>query len=97
MPGKPYRLGITRSARKDLLDLQPRVSEQVERTIERLLARLREGQRPQDMKALRGRPETYRIDSGEYRILFSLDETAALVTILRVRHRRDVYRNLRNL
>ena len=89
-----YKLVVTRSARKDLLDLPTKISEQVERAIDRVLARLNEGQRPQDMKRVRGRPQTYRVDSGEYRILFSLDETAKVVTVIRVRHRSHVYRNL---
>lgn len=94
MPSKVYRLVVTRSARKELLALPPRINEQVERAIDRLLARFNEGERPQDMKKLRGREQTYRVDSGEYRILFTLDESAALITVMRVRHRKDVYRGL---
>lgn len=94
MPGRAYQLEITRSARKDLVDLPTRVSEQVEKAIDRLLSRLLAGERPQDMKKVHGRPHTYRVDTGEYRILFSLEETAKVVTIFRVRHRKHVYRNL---
>jgi mRNA interferase RelE/StbE len=89
-----FRVEIRRSARKDLLDLPARISEQIERAIDRLEARLNEGQPPQDVKKLQGRADTYRIDSGEYRILFALDEQEGVVTIARVRHRKDVYRNL---
>jgi mRNA interferase RelE/StbE len=94
VPGKDDRLSVTRSARKELVGLPTKIGDQVERTIERLLARLRDGQRPQDMKGLEGRADTYRIDSGEYRVLFELDEAAAVVRVIRVRHRRDVYRTL---
>jgi len=92
--GKEYQLVLSRSARKELLGLPPKNSDQVEKAIDRLLSRLTEGQRPQDMRALQGRPNTHRIDSGEYRILFSLDEAAALITIFRVRHPRHAYQNL---
>lgn len=46
------------------------------------------------MKAIAGRPRTYRIDSGEYRVLFEIEESEAIVTVIRVRHRKDAYRNL---
>jgi mRNA interferase RelE/StbE len=94
MPGKPFRLTIKGSARKELLALPPKISGQVERTIERLLDAYRAGERPQDVRKLQGTPDIYRIDSGEYRILFTVDEDAAVISIRRVRHRRDVYRNL---
>lgn len=94
MLGKPYRLVVKRSARKEMLDLPPKISDQIERAVDRLLTRLRDGERPQDMKALKGRPDSYRLDSGEYRILFSIDEGAALITVFRVRHRRHAYRDL---
>lgn len=94
MPGKAYRLEVTRSARKELIELPPKVSEQVERAIVRLLSRLLEGERPQDVKPIRGRPQTYLVDTGEYRILLVLDEKASTVIIIRVRHRKHAYRNL---
>ncbi|HLC29442.1 MAG TPA: type II toxin-antitoxin system RelE/ParE family toxin [Dehalococcoidia bacterium] len=94
MPGKEYRLEVTRSARKDLVGLPEKVSRQIEKAIDRLFSRLLAGQRPQDMKTVHGRPHTYRVDTGEYRVLFSLDETAKVITIFRVRHRKHVYRNL---
>ncbi|MBI2941121.1 MAG: type II toxin-antitoxin system RelE/ParE family toxin [Chloroflexi bacterium] len=94
MAGKAYQLVITRSARKDLLGLPPKIGEQVEETIDRLLSRLREGQRAQDMRRVEGRPDTYRVDTGEYRILFAIDEAEALMTVFRIRHRKDAYRNL---
>ncbi|MBI2863743.1 MAG: type II toxin-antitoxin system RelE/ParE family toxin [Chloroflexi bacterium] len=94
MTGSPFEIVVRRSARKELRELPAKISGQVERALDRLLSQLNEGQRPQDMKPLKGMPGTYRLDSGEYRILFSMDDAEKLVTILRVRHRKDVYRNL---
>lgn len=94
MPNGPFEIVVTRTAQKDLLHLPPKISGQIERAVDRLLDVLNAGQRPQDMKALKGRPHTYRVDSGEYRVLFEMDETSAVIRILRVRHRKDVYRNL---
>lgn len=94
MPNEAYRILLRRSARKDLLSLPRKVGEQVERTIDRLEAHLNAGIRPQDMRRIEGLPHTYRIDTSEYRVLFLLDEDERLVTITRIRHRRDVYRRV---
>lgn len=91
---RSYRLVVKPTTQKDILGLQPKIRRQIEAAIDRLLATLNEGQRPQDIKPLAGRPDHYRIDSGEYRILFQLDEAAGLVRVFRVGHRKDVYRNL---
>lgn len=52
--------------------------------------------RPQDYAALKGYQDGYRIDQGEYRILYTIDEDNKLVDISRVGKRNDdkVYQNL---
>lgn len=94
MPGRDYQLLITRQAQKELADLPPKIGRQMAAAIDRIRNTLNAGQRPQDMRRLHGRPGSYRVDSGEYRILFELDDTEAIVRIFRVRHRREAYRNL---
>jgi len=85
-----YRLSITRRAEKEIARLPPKIWRQV---VEKVLA-LEANPRPQDVKPLKGEEDAYRVDSGEYRILFHLDNKAKEVTVFRVKHRRDVYRNL---
>lgn len=94
MSPSEYHLVLTHSARKEVRALPTKIGLQVEHTLERLLARFREGQRPQDMRPLQGFHDRYRVDTGEYRILFDVDEAQLSITIFRVRHRKDVYRNL---
>lgn len=36
--------------------------------------------------------EGYRVRVGEYRIVYAVDDTVCVVTIYRIRHRREVYR-----
>jgi mRNA interferase RelE/StbE len=81
---------VTKSARKDLTDLQPKFFKQVMGKI--LL--LAENPRPQDYKELKGYDDIYRVDSGEYRILYTISEDA--VEVFRVGKRNDdeVYQNL---
>lgn len=92
MPDRPFELVITRDAQKEIASLGPRIGEQVLRATDRLLERYQAGERPQDMKPIRGIPGNFRIDSGEYRILYRVAGT--VITVWRVRHRRDSYRNL---
>ena len=94
MEHRAYHALVTRTAQKELLGLTAKIGGQVERTIDRLLEELSAGGRPQDMKRVQGRANTYRIDSGEYRILFELTEPERFVTIFRIRHRRHAYRGL---
>lgn len=88
----PYRVEVESRAGKEIVALPPRVRRQVGATISRLAETLGRGERPQDMARLQGGDNEYRIDGGEYRVLFWLDNRARLITIGRVRHRQDAYR-----
>lgn len=85
-----YSVVTTRRADREITRLAPRIRRQVLGKI--LLLRI--NPRPQDVRPIRGREKTFRVDSGEYRILFQLDDAQRLVTVFRVGHRKDVYRNL---
>lgn len=86
----PLSLRIAKSARKGLGELQPKFFKQVMTKILLLL----EDPRPQDCKQLKGHPGLYRVDQGEYRILYTIEENA--IKIFRVGKRNDdeVYENL---
>jgi len=83
-----YTLLVGRSAERDLGRLPSAVFERVN---ERILA-LREDPRPQGVRKLVEALEGWRIRVGDYRVLYRVDDDAQTVTIVRVRHRRDVYR-----
>jgi len=53
--------------------------------------RLATDPRPHGCEKLPGE-EKYRIRQGPYRVLFTTDDTACEVVIVRIAHRRDVYR-----
>ena len=89
-----YSILLTRTAQKEILHLPAKIRRQVEATIDRLLSSVNAGEHLQDVRPLQGEPDAYRIDSGEYRVLFYLDRDARLITVSRVRHRREAYRNL---
>lgn len=54
---------------------------------------LEQDPRPQGVVKLTGSPDRRRLRVGDYRILFEIDDPAQTVLILRIAHRRDVYRS----
>ncbi len=48
---------------------------------------------PASCKVLRGE-NAYRLRSGDYRILYMVDKPSETVTVVKIRHRKDAYRNL---
>lgn len=48
--------------------------------------------RPAGSQKLQGTDHTYRIRVGDYRVVYTVSEDPQVVTVIRVRHRRDVYR-----
>ncbi|MGH9746097.1 MAG: type II toxin-antitoxin system RelE family toxin [Candidatus Acidiferrales bacterium] len=55
------------------------------------IAALAEDPRPVNCRKLKGR-EAWRIRVGSYRVLYEIDDTTRVVTVVGIGHRRDVYR-----
>ncbi len=53
---------------------------------------LAENPRPPGCKKLKDTERNWRIHAGVYRILYDIDDSSATVTVLRIGHRKDVYR-----
>ncbi|MBD2353634.1 type II toxin-antitoxin system RelE/ParE family toxin [Tolypothrix sp. FACHB-123] len=87
-----YTLRIAKTAEKDLLELQAKQFKQV---VSKILS-LQGNPRPQDYKSLKGYEGGYRVESGEFRILYTIDDETQLVDVFRVGKRNDdeVYKNL---
>jgi mRNA interferase RelE/StbE len=82
-----YSILITRSAAKELESVP---SKDRQRIIRRISA-LADDPRPEGSEKLSG-DEKYRIRQGDYRILYSIEDDVLVVTVVRVGHRREVYR-----
>jgi mRNA interferase RelE/StbE len=82
-----YRVHIKRSAEKELDNLPGRLRSRI---AARLLA-LENDPRPAGVKKLQGE-DAYRLRVGDYRVLYTIDDTEMLVTIYAIGHRREVYR-----
>lgn len=82
-----YELRITRSAAKEL----GAVGQNRDRTrIVDRIHQLAEEPRPRGCEKLSG-SDRYRVRQGNYRILYSIDDDASIVTVVKIGHRRDVY------
>jgi mRNA interferase RelE/StbE len=89
---KRYRVEIASGAVKQLERLSA-LSAKDFRRIDRLILSLEEEPRPSSCKKLQGyEGNIYRLRQGFYRIIYQVDDSSDAVRILRVMHRRDVYR-----
>ncbi len=82
-----HAVEVRPQARRQLRRLPRATVERVREVIQRLV----ETPRPIHCIKLQGRPGVLRVRVGDYRVLYQVDDCAEVVTILAVRHRRDVY------
>jgi mRNA interferase RelE/StbE len=47
---------------------------------------------PKNYKKSLGTKDTYRVRSGDYRIIYSINNGELIIQIIRIRHRREVYK-----
>ncbi len=86
--GGPYRIEAAPSARRDMKRLVGPVRRRVADAIDALA----ETPRPAGVKKLAGRGDLYRVRVGDYRIVYRIEDDRLVVLVIRVGHRRDVYR-----
>lgn len=79
---------MRKSVAKDLRPVPNKDVERVLRRIEGLIA----DPRPAGCEKLSAQ-ERYRVRRGAYRIIYEVEDDGLIVTVVRVEHRRHVYRN----
>lgn len=82
-----YSLLIKPSAVKELEALPPKDRRRIVTRIEGLAS----DARPHGCEKLSGQ-EQYRVRQGDYRVVYSVDDGIRVVLVVKVGHRRDVYR-----
>ncbi len=82
-----YRVEIKKSAVKEIEHLP---NKDMKAVLERIES-LSENPRPHDCKKLSAQ-EKYRARCGDYRILYSIEDDILIVFVVKVGHRKDVYR-----
>jgi mRNA interferase RelE/StbE len=83
-----YAIVFARSARKELEALPRSLSARIVMRIEALAT----NPRPRGCRKLHGSESIWRIRLGDYRVIYAIDDSARLIDINAVRHRRDAYR-----
>jgi mRNA interferase RelE/StbE len=83
-----YRIEVSATAEKQLKKLgrEDRI-----RVLRAVVALGRDPQPPGSRK-LQGYDDVFRIRVGRYRVLYSIDGRRVIITVLKVAHRKDVYR-----
>lgn len=84
-----YQVSILPAALRQLAKL-PRI---VQERIQPRMDALRDDPRPPGTKALAGLRGFYRLRVGDYRVLYEIRDKILTVLVVRVGHRREVYRN----
>jgi len=82
-----YEVLIKPAAQRQLKKL-PRT---VQADLIALIEQLAQDPRPAGCKKLRGRQSQYRVRLGDYRVIYSIEEEALVVRVIKVGHRRDIY------
>ena len=83
-----FEVLIKASAAKELEAIPPKKDRQ--RIAERI-QRLAENPRPPGCEKLSGR-DRYRIRQGVYRIIYGIEDSSLVVVVVKIGHRKDVYR-----
>lgn len=73
---------------RELKKLAPKVRQDVSDAIGALEA----NPRPDGVRKLSGSKDSYRLRVGDYRVLYRITDNELLVLVVKVAHRKDVYR-----
>ena len=84
----PYKIDFTKGALKELQKLPKDIQTNV---LEHILLLVDEP-RPNGCKKLIGEENIWRVRVGKYRIVYSIEDGILLIEIIRIAHRKDVYR-----
>ena len=83
-----YTVAIMPAALRQLAGLPKREQKRIKYKIDRLSAE----PRPAGVKRLHGQREYLRLRSGDYRIIYTVEDSRRRVVIVVIGHRREVYR-----
>ena len=84
----PYRIEFTSSGTHDFSKLTDDVQQRLMPKIDALAHE----PRPMGIQKLQGRVNRYRILVGDYRVVYEIQDRILVVLIVRIGHRREVYR-----
>ena len=83
-----YTVTLSRAAARQLRKFEP----QARRRIQAALDLLADNPRPPAAKQLVGGAGEWRVRTGDYRVVYEIDDDVLLVLVLTTGHRREIYR-----
>ena len=83
-----YAIEVLPAAERDLRKVHPQMRARIRGAVLKLAAE----PRPPGARALKDRPGYLRVRVGDYRIIYTIEDDVLRVVVVRVGHRRDVYR-----
>jgi mRNA interferase RelE/StbE len=87
-----FEIQWKKSAQRELRKLDASVVPRIIQAVQEL----ENNPKPQGCRKLKGSEYSYRIRIGNYRVIYEIFETQVIIEIVRVRHRKDVYRGYNN-
>lgn len=85
-----YKIEIKKSAQEEIRKLPKGIRKKVVNKIDKLAL----NPLPSDKEKIKGLENAYRIRQGNYRIVYLVFKNSLLVSVVRVRDRKEVYRDL---
>jgi len=83
-----YTVEISPAAQRQIKKLTLSIQSQITEA----LAELELAPRPQGVQKMSGEENFYRVRVGEYRIIYAIDDLVLIVVVVKVGHRREIYR-----
>ncbi len=84
-----YSVDFSKAARKQFKKLPSDLQERIQTKINELAIE----PRPTGVKKIQGEENSYRIRVGDYRVVYDIFDNILLVTVIRVKHRSQVYQD----
>lgn len=92
MPQVRFRVEFVKSAKREWEGLAPRLQDKILEALGLLAAN--PFSELLKIKKLKGADDLYRVRLGDYRLIYEIRREAALLIVIRIGHRNDVYRRL---
>lgn len=84
-----YQIEFRPSAYREFKKLNPDIQERIAQRIDSLAR----NPHPPNLEKLSGQRNRYRLRTGDYRIVYEIRDDRLIVLVVRIAHRREVFRN----
>lgn len=85
-----FRIVLKKSIAKDIRGIPASALKRIKNAIDQL----RTNPYPDGHEKVRGYDRTYRIRIGRYRVIYEVEKTIRIITIIRIGHRKNVYKHM---